>query len=141
MSSICRVTPNNTPGTRQREYSLPRLFVPGVFRGCNHETFCYNRLNMSQPTPIDITNIPELVRIAEEVEATNKPRVLKRDNTPIAILTPVTKKQSSQAISKAIKETLALAGAWSDFDFKEMLNTLDHIRHDSKPTPPFSLDL
>jgi len=96
---------------------------------------------MSQPTPIDITNIPELVRIAEEVEATNKPRVLKRDNTPIAILTPVTKKQSSQAISKAIKETLALAGAWSDFDFKEMLNTLDHIRHDSKPTPPFSLDL
>ena len=38
-------------------------------------------------------------------------------------------------------DVLALAGAWSDFDFKEMLNTLDHIRHDSKPTPPFSLDL
>ena len=96
---------------------------------------------MSQPTPIDITNIPELVRIAEEVEASNKPRVLKRDNTPIAILTPVKKKHPSQAKSEAIKETLALAGVWSDLDFEEMLNTLDHICHDSKPTPPYSLDL
>jgi uncharacterized protein (DUF433 family) len=52
--------------------------------------------------------------------------------------TPITKKQSSHASGKAIKETLALAGAWSDLDFEEMLNTLDHIRHDSKPTPPFS---
>ena len=109
--------------------------------GCKQAMICYNRPNMSQPTPIDITNIPELVRIAEEVEATNKPRVLKRDNTPIAILKPVTKKHSSQAKRKAIKETLALAGAWSDLDFEEMLDALDHIRHDSKPTPPFSLDL
>ena len=96
---------------------------------------------MLHPTPIDISANPELLRLAEEVEATNKPRVLKRDNTPIAILTPVKKKQSSQAKSKAIKETLALAGAWSDLDFEEMLDTLDHIRHDSKPTPPFSFDL
>ena len=94
---------------------------------------------MSQPTPIDITNIPELVRIAEEVEATNKPRVLKRDNTPIAILTPVTKKQSSQAKSKAMKETLALAGAWGDRDWNEVEADLDRIRHSSKPTPPFAL--
>jgi hypothetical protein len=47
--------------------------------------------------------------------------------------------QSSQAKSKAIKETLALAGAWSDLNFEEMLNALDHIRHDSKPTPPIEL--
>jgi hypothetical protein len=92
---------------------------------------------MTHATPIDITNMPDLVRIAEEVEATKKPRVLKRDNTPIAMLTPVTKKQPSQATSKAIKDTLALAGAWSDLDFEEMLDTFDHIRHDSKPTPPF----
>ncbi len=92
---------------------------------------------MSQPTPIDITNMPDVVRIAEEVKPTNKPRVLKRDNTPLAILTPVKKKQSAQAKRKAIEETLALAGTWSDLDFEEMLNALDHIRHDSKPTPPF----
>jgi hypothetical protein len=94
---------------------------------------------MSQPTPIDITNIPELVRIAEEVEATKKPRVLKRDNTPLAILTPVTKNQSAQAKRKAIKETLALAGAWGDRDWHEVEAELDRIRHSSTPTPPFEL--
>ena len=30
---------------------------------------------------------------------------------------------------------------WSELDFAEMLNALDHIRHDSKPTPPLELDL
>ena len=83
--------------------------------------------------------MPELVRIAEEVEATNKPRVLKRDNTPLAILTPVKKKQSSQAKRKAVKEVLALAGAWGDRDWNEVEAELDHIRHRSKPTPPFQL--
>ena len=92
-----------------------------------------------QLTPIDISNIPDLVRIAEEVEATNKPRVLKRDNTPIAILTPVKKNQSSKAKSKAIKEALSLAGAWGDRDWNEVEAELDRIRHSSNPTPPFSL--
>ena len=94
---------------------------------------------MSQPTPIDITNMPELVRIAEEVDATNKPRVLKRDNTTLAILTPVKKKQPHQAKQKAIKEALALAGAWGERDWHEVEAELDRIRHSSKPTPPFKL--
>jgi hypothetical protein len=94
---------------------------------------------MSQLTPIDITNMPDLVRIAEEVEATNKPRLLKRDNTPIAMLTPVTKKQSDQAKRKAVDEALALAGAWGERDWNEVEAELDRIRHSSKPTPPFEL--
>ena len=40
-------------------------------------------------TPIDISNNPQLLRLAEEVEATNKPRLLKRDDTPIALLSPL----------------------------------------------------
>jgi len=94
---------------------------------------------MTDPTPIDITNIPELVRIAEEVEASKKPRLLKRDNMPIALFTPVKQKPSHQAKSRAIKETLALAGAWGDRDWNEVEAELDTIRHSSKPTPPFSL--
>ena len=90
-------------------------------------------------TPIEISNYPELLRLAEEVEATNKPRLLKRDNTPIAMISPVKKKQSSQAKSKAIKEALALAGAWGDRDWNEVETELDRIRHCSKPTPPFTL--
>ncbi len=94
---------------------------------------------MSHPLPIDITNMPDLVRLAEEVEATNKPRVLKRDNTPLAILTPVNKKQTDLAKSKAMKEALALAGAWKDLPSDKMEEELDRIRHASKPTPPLEL--
>ncbi len=83
--------------------------------------------------------MPDLVCLAEEVGATNKSRLLKRDNTPVALLTPVSKKLSTQAKSKSIKETLALAGAWGDRDWNEVEAELDRIRHSSKPTPPFEL--
>ena len=50
--------------------------------------------------------------------------------------------QADHALSNdATKKALSLAGAWSDLDFDEMLDALDHIRHDSKPTPPIALDL
>ena len=83
--------------------------------------------------------MPDLVRIAEEVEASNQPRVLKRDNTPIAILTPVKKKPPAKAKQQAIAEALALAGAWGDRDWNEVEAELDRIRHSSKPTPPIEL--
>src|SRR5438067_2423908 len=65
-------------------------FVVSIFRGCNQAVICYNNLIMTHPTPIDITNMPELVKIAEEVEATNTPRELRRENKPVALITPVT---------------------------------------------------
>ena len=50
--------------------------------------------------------------------------------------------QADKAVSEdTTKQALSLAGAWSDLDFDEMLDALDHIRHDSKPTPPIELDL
>ena len=38
---------------------------------------------------VDISNIPELVRIAQEVRDSNEPQLLTRDNEELAILTPV----------------------------------------------------
>jgi hypothetical protein len=90
------------------------------------------------PHPIDISTMPDLVQIVEEVAATKQPRELKRDNTIVAVLTPIEKTQQNK---KAIEETLALAGAWKDLDFDDMLEQLDNIRHESKPTPPLALDL
>ena len=43
---------------------------------------------MIHPTPIDITNMPDLVRIAEEVEATKKSRELRRASKTLAVLMP-----------------------------------------------------
>jgi hypothetical protein len=45
--------------------------------------------NMMHPIPIDITNILELVRIAEEVEPTKTLRELRRKNKPVAIIKPL----------------------------------------------------
>ena len=65
-------------------------------------------------TPIDISTIPELARIAEEVEATKTARELKRGNKPIALIAPIeqTKKQQKRRKAKfdpeAFKATAGL---------------------------------
>lgn len=93
-------------------------------------------------TPIDISNLPDLLRLAEEVQTTKKPRILKRDSEPVAMLMPVgtaVKPEKKRAKKKAIEDTLALAGSWSDLDWDDMIRELDRIRHESTPTPPISL--
>lgn len=66
--------------------------------------------------------MPELVRIAEEVEATKAPRELKRDNKPIALIMPIRqtnprqkKRRKTEANYEAFK---AAAGGW-----KGLINT------------------
>ena len=39
---------------------------------------------------------------------------------------------TTHAVTQAV---LALAGAWSDLPFDDMIQTLDHIRHETKPPP------
>ncbi len=39
--------------------------------------------------PIDISGVPELVRLAEEVSSSRVPRLLKRGNRTLAMLTPI----------------------------------------------------
>jgi hypothetical protein len=36
----------------------------------------------------------------------------------------------------ATQQAIKLAGVWRDLDAEEMLEALDRIRHESKPTPP-----
>lgn len=38
---------------------------------------------------IDISNVPELLRLAEEVQQSNKPRLLTRDDEQLAVIMPV----------------------------------------------------
>ena len=50
--------------------------------------------------------------------------------------------QADNAVSDDATQTaLGLAGAWSDLSWEETEKELDRIRHQSKPTPPFKLDL
>ena len=93
------------------------------------------------PTPIDISHLPDLKRLAQEAKKTGRPYLLRDNSHDVALLTPVSTERKQQTNRQAIEETLALAGSWKDLDFDDMIEQLDRIRHDSKPTPPLTLDL
>jgi hypothetical protein len=40
-------------------------------------------------TPIDISNIPDLVRIVEDMKKAQEPRILKQGSAPVAMLVPM----------------------------------------------------
>src|SRR5438105_4364803 len=95
------------------------LFVPLFQKNtdCKQTVKCYNTSAMTtNPAPIDISNNPELLRLAEEVEATKTPRKLTRQNKIVALLMPVDTQSKHHTNQQAIEETLALAGSWRDLD-------------------------
>ncbi len=78
----------------------------------------------SKLTPIDISNMPDLLDLVEEVEATKKPRELRRDNKPIALLTPILKnKEKWEKIKAAF-------GTWSDLDAEELIANIYRFREE-----------
>lgn len=69
-------------------------------------------------TPLDISNAAELLKLAEEVQRTKQPRVLRRADEDLAVITPVTKKAIRSPIKQKSQEDiqafLSSAGAWKD---------------------------
>jgi hypothetical protein len=65
---------------------------------------------------IDISNLPDLLRLVEEVRAANEPRVLRRGSEDLAVLTPVrspTKQRRGSAKTEADYEAFrSSAGGW-----------------------------
>ena len=55
--------------------------------------------------PIDVSNIPELVRLTEEVEATQEPCELKRNVRTVAIIMSVTSTGKTEADCEAFCKT------------------------------------
>jgi hypothetical protein len=67
---------------------------------------------------MDISNLPELLRLVEEVRRSAEPRVLRRDREDLAILTPVKPAPTGRprrVKTKADYEAFRSAfGAWKD---------------------------
>jgi hypothetical protein len=82
---------------------------------------------MSHPTPVDITTIPDLARIVAEVEATKKPRELRRENRVVAVIAPAKsipankKRGKSNADYEAFKSA---AGGWKDIDTDKLIENI-----------------
>ncbi len=80
-------------------------------------------------TPIDISNNPVLLRLVEEIAAAKEPRELRRDNKPIALLTPIVENTEKW---KKIKATF---GSWHDLDADELIANIHRWREEgSRPT-------
>jgi hypothetical protein len=66
------------------------------------------------PTPIDISHLPDLKRLAQEARKTGKLHLLRENNHVVALLTPVDTERKQQTNRQAIEATLALARSWKD---------------------------
>jgi hypothetical protein len=90
--------------------------------------------------PIDISNLPDLLRLAEEVQNTKTPRILKRDTETVAVLMPVgsaVKPEKKPAPTKAAYDaSLAAIGSWSDLDSDALIAHVYRARKEgSRPAP------
>ncbi len=65
--------------------------------------------HMTTPTPIDITNIPELRHLVGEMRASKQPRLLKQDCESVALLMPLETTLKQQPPTP--KEDV-----WADYD-------------------------
>jgi hypothetical protein len=53
-----------------------------------------------EPKRIDISRIPELLSMAQEVRSTNEPRILQQESEDLAILSPVVPKKRSKTTAQ-----------------------------------------
>jgi len=87
---------------------------------------------------IDIGHVPELLRIVDEVRATNEPRVLRRDSEDVAILLPAkpARRRAGRTKTKADHEAfLASAGSWKGLvEAEEFTAYVNERRRSSRPT-------
>jgi hypothetical protein len=90
-----------------------------------------------EKTPIDISNRPDVLRLAEEVARTGGARVLKRDSEEIAVLRPVSpaaRRRRARARTAADWAAFrSAAGSWKDFDLDKFLSDIEESRRLSRP--------
>ena len=88
---------------------------------------------------IDISNVPELLSIAEEVQTTREPQILTRDSEEIAVLMPVTsslRSRTKRAKTKADYEAFrSAAGGWKDVDTDTLIENIYADRRRSNRPP------
>jgi hypothetical protein len=94
---------------------------------------------MRELQPLDITNSPDLLRLAEEVQASKRPRVLQRGHEAIAVLMPV-----ARAARRGIRDTRstmaalqASAGSWKGVvDTRELKSEIVAARGSDRLSHP-----
>jgi len=88
---------------------------------------------MSRELQIDITNSPDLLRLAEEVQATHTARVLRRGNEPLAVVRPVGKRRARASREDVDRQAfLSSLGSWQDVDTEALKRQIREGRGDHR---------
>ena len=88
----------------------------------------------SNPTPIDISNMPDLVRIVEDMKHTKEPRILKKGSAPVAMLLPMARATERHKTVETfdfkplaeVKASLLEAG-YPDAEVKDMIEGMSEL--------------
>jgi hypothetical protein len=86
---------------------------------------------------VDISHLPELLRLAEKVQATNEPYVLRREGEEIAAVVPLKRtRRKGKAKTEADYEAFrSAAGSWSDIDTDKLIEDIYESRRISSRPP------
>lgn len=89
---------------------------------------------------IDVSEAPELLRLAEEVNRTHEARVLRREGEDLAVVVPLPKPAPKRSrgrprTSADYEAFRSAAGSWSDVDTDRLLADIyaDRERSDRPP--------
>jgi len=85
---------------------------------------------MPEQQPLDITDMPELARVADEVCATQRPRILCRGDREIAMLVPL-----AYAVITPVPYNPALAAVLAGLDPDDPVARTAGILHTDQPFP------
>jgi hypothetical protein len=85
------------------------------------------------PKSIDISDIPEILHLAEEVRRAGEPRVLQRDGEDLAMVVPLSGSTSSpfkKPTTADLTAFRAAAGGWADLDTDTLIDDIYRAREE-----------
>ena len=86
---------------------------------------------------VDISAMPELNRLVDEVRASQRPRVLRRGSEEVAVLLPASFGRKRRRVRKPsaadYQAFLASAGGWKDVDTDKLIADIDESRRSQRP--------
>lgn len=90
-------------------------------------------------TQIDISDMPDLLRVVEEVRASDTPAVLTRNDEELAVVSPVRRQDAKRSGKSPTAEELELfrsaAGSWADIDTDKLIDDIYETRRRSIRPP------
>lgn len=87
---------------------------------------------------IDISDVPEILRLAEEVRRAGEPRVLQKDGEDLAMVVPLRrprKRRMKKPTPEDIEAFRSAAGGWADIDTDKLIENIYESRRISTRPP------